>query len=188
MEVPAEAEPGRSQWVDMGWQGVLGWAVATGLFVYFTVGLTVVAIVMVIVAGEVGAAAGMVALALVCGLVSWPLVRMAPRYSTRQGFLADGTGITLVQEPKRWFPGRNAHIPWPQVHRVRQDRIVVSGGNGRTVHYVIDIELRDPLRDAGLPTWAAFDGDKVRIRSRKTRQAEIVRALRATRPDLLPDA
>ncbi|MDA8370114.1 MAG: hypothetical protein M0026_09605 [Nocardiopsaceae bacterium] len=182
-----ETTPGPSHWVSMRWQGALGWAVATGLCVYLTVGLTVVAIVIAVVAtdtGEIGASPVMLALALLCGLLSWPLVRMAPRYSTRQGVSADSTGITLVQEPKRWFSDRTAHIPWPQVRHISQDVATPSGN--RDLKYIIDIELRAPFRGTELPTWAVPDGDTVRIWPSKARHAEIVQALRATRPDLFP--
>ncbi|MFD0855592.1 hypothetical protein ACFQ07_25345, partial [Actinomadura adrarensis] len=134
--------------------------------------------------GQLGATVVLAVLALLFGLLSWPLVRMAPRYSTRQEVAADGTGVTLAQEPKRWFPGRTTRIPWSQVRRISQDRLVTSGDNGRTVRYFVDIELREPLPGEGLPTWVLPSDGKIRIRSGKSKHEEIARALRTARPDL----
>lgn len=187
---PAPSEPQPSHRVDMRWQGVVRWAVFTGFCVCLAVGLTVLTAVTAVAAmetGEIEAAIVMLALALFFGLLTWPLARMAPRYSTHQGITADGTGITLLQEPERWFPGRTAHIPWPRVRRIGQDVVIgrsaVTHGN---TQYFVDIELREPFHDTELPTWAVLDGDTVRIRASKARQGEITQALRATRPDLFP--
>ncbi|MFI0351147.1 hypothetical protein [Actinomadura sp. 9N407] len=189
-EGPAEApdaDPGPTHWVNMRWQSALGWAVTTVFCLYIAVGMTVATIVSVIAVAPIAGTMMLLALAVIFGLLSWPLVRMTPRYSTRQGVSVDGTGITLAQEPKRWFPGRSAHIPWPQIRGISRDRIVTSSGDSRTVRYVVDIELNEPLRDPQPPGWAAVDGGRVRVQARKARQEEILQALRATRPDLFAD-
>ncbi|MGP4025887.1 hypothetical protein ACTWPP_21375 [Actinomadura sp. 3N407] len=141
-------------------------------------------IVLAFVLGEIGAAALMLVLALVLGLLSWALVRMTPRYSTRQGVSTDGTGVTLTQEPKRWFSGRAVHIPWSRVRRISKEVVASQGAEGRIVRYFIDIELRDAPDGAELPTWSSRDGDKIRIQSKKVKHAEILGALRVARPDL----
>lgn len=181
---PPKAEPGRPGWVDMRRQGARGWYVAIGLCGYLTVGLTVLAVVVGVTTGEVVATLVLGVLAVLLGLITWPLARMGPRYSTRQGLLADDTGITLVQEPKRWFPGRAAHIPWTQVREVGQDVVVATTANGRATRYFVHIRLREPLGGAEPPTWALLDGDGIRIQLGKAKHAEVVGALRAPRPDL----
>ncbi|MEU5876066.1 hypothetical protein [Spirillospora sp. NPDC047279] len=168
--------------VDMRWQGARGWAIATGFSVYFALGLTVITIVL-LVTGEVGGAIGTAALAVIFGLMSWGLVRMMPRYSTDQGITVDDAGITLVQEPKWWFPGRSVHLPWSQVRGIGQERIVVRG-EARMIHYVTDIELAERPGDGALPSWSMFEGDGnvrilVRKRSKHARIGEVLLPARA---------
>lgn len=182
------AMPGHPNWVDMRWQGVKGWIVAVALCGYLAVGLAVVAVVVGVTVGDLVPTLSLGGLAIAQGLITWPVARMGPRYSTKQGLLADGDGITLVQEPKRWFTGRSVHIPWSQVREIGQDVVVASNGNGQSARYFIDIRLRDPLRDVQVPTWTEPAEDGVRIRAGKAKRDEIVRALRAPRPDLFPGA
>lgn len=182
-----DKETDQGSWVDMRWQGAKGWFVAVGLFGYLTVGMTVVTIVVGATSGEIGATLGMAAVALVLGLITWPVARMGPRYSTVQGIRADGAGITLMQEPKRWFPGGRAYIPWSQVRHIGQDVRVTTAGDSRVAHYFVDIVPDDVSAVAAeLPTWARVEDGKIRIMPNKTKRAEVVRALRSSRPDLFP--
>ena len=180
------AAPDPSQWVDMRWQGALGWAIATGFSVYITVGLVVLTVVTAVSSGGVWDTVFMLLLTLVFVLLSRILVRMTPRYATRQGLLADDTGITLMQEPKWWFPGCMAHVPWSQVSGMSQDVIVFHGQSGRKTQHVIDIDLYGPDRDMELPGWAALDDSKIRIQPSKAKHAAAVGVLRRPRPDLFP--
>ncbi|WP_017570739.1 hypothetical protein [Nocardiopsis halotolerans] len=178
--------PTHSSWVDMRGQGSLGWAVAAGLCVFLTIGATVLTAVTA-ATQTLGAAVWTLLLALFLGLLSWPLVRMAPRHSTRQGISVDDTGITLVQEPRWWFPGRAAHIPWSRVLRASRDRSVQTGGGVRTIWYYVVVELHAPLDGARYPTWVIPEEGGIRIQIGEWEQARLARALHAARPDLCSD-
>ncbi|CAL9612056.1 hypothetical protein SUDANB121_05671 [Nocardiopsis dassonvillei] len=180
---PAAAGAGRR--VDMRWQHAGGWLLATGLCLHLTAGLTVLTGVTVVL-GEYGAAVLMLFLAVVLGLVCRPLLRMAPRYTTAQAVVLDGDGITLVQEPRRAFPGVRAHVPWSQVRGVGQDVGYAHLERGRRVQYFVDVVTEEPLHSVDLPHWAYLDGSELRIRPTRARHGELVRAFRAARPDLLP--
>jgi hypothetical protein len=169
----------------MRWQRAGGWLLATGVCVYLTGGCAVLTLVWGL-SGDYGAAVITLFLILPLALITRLLLRMAPRYTTRQELVADRTGVTLLQEPKGAFPGLRVHIPWSQVLHVRQDARSDPYDTSRGVHYYVDVRTREPLYGTDLPHWTSLDGPTLRIRSKRSTHAALVRALRAARPDLLP--
>lgn len=171
--------------VDMRWQQAAGWLVTTVACVYFALGLAVLTVVTA-VNGEYGGAGAMLFLTVFFALVSRPLLRRAPRYTTVQGVELDDEGITLVQEPKGSFAGVRTRIPWSDVRSVSQDVGIDHQTSGRKPQFSVDVVTDEPLYGIDLPHWVGLEGEKMRIKPNQARHGELVRAFRAVRPDLLP--
>ena len=188
-ESAPEAAPGPAgagvRRVDMRWQQAAGWLVTTVVCVYFALGLAVLTVVSA-VNGEYGGAGVMLFLTVFFALVSRPLLRRTPRYTTVQGVELDDEGITLVQEPKGSFAGVRARIPWSEVLGVSQDVGIDHQTSGRKPQFSVDVVTREPLYGVDLPHWVGLEREKVRIKPNRARHGELVRAFRAVRPDLLP--
>ena len=173
------------QRVDMRWQQAAGWLVTTVVCIYFALGLAVLTVVTA-VNGEYGGAGAMLFLTAFFALVSRPLLRRAPRYTTVQGVELDDEGITLVQEPKGSFAGLRTRIPWSDVRSVSQDVGIDHQTSGRKPQFSVDVVTDEPLYGVDLPHWVGLEGGKMRIKPNRARHGELIRAFRAVCPDLLP--
>jgi hypothetical protein len=178
---PAPAAGSSVRRVEMRWQQAAGWIVTTATCVYLALGLAVLTVVAA-VNGEYAGAGALLFLTVFFALVSRPLLRRVPRYTTVQGVELDGEGITLVQEPKGSFAGVRTRVPWSEVLSVGEDVRTV----GRSEQYYVDVVTREALYGTDLPHWVALEGEKLRIKPNPRKHGELVRAFRAVRPDLLP--
>ncbi|MDS1272683.1 hypothetical protein RIF23_20585 [Lipingzhangella sp. LS1_29] len=116
---------------------------------------------------------------------------VAPRMLTRQGAAVSATGITLVQEPLLWFPGRGVALAWEQIHAITSAHESDGSGTESTNHRtVVRIRPTDPDQLPKLPSWASrrllFLNDTViQVDSWLKHAQRLLQVLRETRPDLV---
>ncbi|PRX97060.1 hypothetical protein [Allonocardiopsis opalescens] len=189
---------GLAQWVDLGRRRLGAWTVALLVPLAYIVAVTA----LLALEPDPAVWAGPVAMVLLCAAVVARLVQVAPRLFTRQGVSVHAAGVTLVQEPSLWFPGRVAHLRWDEIAAVRERTAVTLDSlfdRARGSDLVVDVFLRTPGRAGPVPTWArvhpheaevppatpAAPLTRIRIAPGHHRQPALVQALRAARPELL---
>ncbi|MBB4935287.1 hypothetical protein F4561_006181 [Lipingzhangella halophila] len=133
------------------------------------------------------------------GVLAW----FAPRMLTRQGVAVDSSGITLVHAPALWFAGATAYVPWPEVRTISEGVAIKRTENGHErATPTVELMLRSPdwvsrVPKNGMsvvpretqrsPASPAEPLTRITIKPGKRRQPRVVEALRAVRPDLLPE-
>lgn len=179
----SSVSPDGSREVSLRWQGAVGWLVTTGFCLYLGIGSLVAAAVTAYL-GQFDVAVITLIIGLLLSLTFRPLLRMAPKYSARQGVALNDRGFILIRYAKGTMAEARTDIPWSQVARVSRRVKHVRTGNSRRTEYYVDIRLSERPSRVRLPHWAALSRNDLQLNLNFSGYHAVAKAFRAVRPDL----